>query len=314
MYIKNINEDNTKMDFNIELERRLSPIRNWLIENKIGGTIDKTESIAWEIFRCNYKKHSITSDDILIIQEKLKQNPYTFREGNIWEDLLKYFDGNHKYVEFFQDISELTPNGLNTSPNACCGKNELLYRLLRPNSTQPKAGDIMDDGEILELKGCDVRISDTELIGVEYKRKCTKIFEGHIVGNTVKTGGLKGTNAYEIEKTQYKEHYEKEFGKNITNSKKLLWEYFYENGWECSDIEIDSIFESGIWNQEIMQKIILKKMFIKYKTKKGFDKMYVFGNGTDVKIIRSLEDLDIIQIYDNYFRINQSSNVGWYIK
>ena len=28
----------------------------------------------------------------------------------------------------------------------------------------------------------------------------TKIFEGHIVGNTVKTGGLKGANVYEIEK------------------------------------------------------------------------------------------------------------------
>ena len=300
------------MNFSIELNDRLSIIRDWLNENKIGATVDKTENIVWEIFRY-VVKHSI-ENDIHTIQEKLKQKPFTFTSGNLWEALLEYFDGNNKYVAFFQDISELTPIGLNTSPNACCGKFELLYRLLRPTSTQPKKGDIMDNGEIYELKGCEVRISDTELTGMEYKRKCTKIFEGHIIGNTVKTGGLKGANVYEIEKEQYKEHYQKEFGKNIINSKKLLWIYFDENGWRCSDAEIDSIFEDGVWNQEIMKKITLRKMFIKYKQKTEFNKMYIFGNGTDVKIISEPEDLDKIQIYDNYFRINQAANVGWYIK
>jgi hypothetical protein len=63
-----------------------------------------------------------------------------------------------------------------------------------------------------------------------------------------------------------------------------------------------------------MKKITLRKMFIKYKQKTEFNKMYIFGNGTDVKIISEPEDLDKIQIYDNYFRINQAANVGWYIK
>jgi hypothetical protein len=303
--------NNSKMDFMIVLNDRLSIIRDWLNENKIGGTIEKTENITWEIFRY-VVKHSV-ENDIQIIKENLKQKPFTIKPGNLWTHLLEYFHSNHKYVEFFKDISELTPCGLNTSPNACCGKFELLYRLLRPNSTQPKKGDIMDNGEIYELKGCEVRISDTELTGIEYKRKSTKIFEGHIVGNTVKTGGLKGANVYEIEKEQYKEHYQKEFGKNITNSKKLMLTYFEENDWRSTEAEIDSIFESGIWNQEIMKKIILRKMFIKYKQKKEFDRMYVFGNGTDVKIISSPEDLDKIQITTDYFRINQPANVGWYI-
>ena len=129
----------------------------------------------------------------------------------------------------------------------------------------------------------------------------------------MKTGGLKGANVYEIEKEQYNEHYQKEFGKDISNSKKILCEYFNENGWRCTDLEIDSIFEFGIWNQEIMKKIILRKMFIKYKQKTEFDKMYIFGNGTDVKIISVPEDLCNIQITTDYFRINQPANVGWYI-
>lgn len=301
----------SKMDFNTELNNKLSVVREWLNENKIGATKEKTENVVWEIFRY-VVKHGIESD-IHAIKEKLKQTKCIIGEGNLWEYLLEYFEGNTKIVAFCQDISELTPSGLNTSPNACCGKFELLYRLLRPNSTQPKKGDIMDNGEICELKGCEVRISDTELTGLEYKKKCSKIFEGHIVGNSVKTGGLKGSNVYEIEKKQYKNHYQTEFAKDINVSKKLLGEYFNENGWKCTDDEIDCIFENDTWNQDIMNKIIIRKMYNKYKQKMGFDKMYIFGNGSDVKIVINPEDLDKIQITNDYFRINQAANVGWYI-
>jgi hypothetical protein len=55
-------------------------------------------------------------------------------------------------------------------------------------------------------------------------------------------------------------------------------------------------------------------MFIKYKEKTEFDKMYIFGNGTNVKIISAPEDLDKIKIGEDYFRINQVANVGWYIE
>ena len=301
----------SKMDFNTELNNKLSIVRDWLNENKIGATKEKTENVVWEIFRY-VVKHGIESD-IRAIKEKLKQTECIIGEGNLWEYLLEYFEGNTKIVAFCQDISELTPSGLNTSPNACCGKFELLYRLLRPNSTQPKKGDIMDNGEICELKGCEVRISDTELTGLEYKKKCSKIFEGHIVGNSVKTGGLKGSNVYEIEKKQYKNHYQTEFAKDINVSKKLLGEYFNENGWECTGDEIDCIFENDTWNQDIMNKIIIRKMYNKYKQKMGFDKMYIFGNGDNVKIIVGPEHLNKIQITNDYFRINQPGNVGWYI-
>ena len=299
------------MDFNQELNQKITLISNWLIENKIGTTEDKVEEIVWQILRC-VVKHNI-ENDIHAIKEQLKQTPFIICEGNLWKCLLEYFNNNNKYIAFFQDISELTPRGINTSPNACCGKFELLYRLLRPNSQQPKAGDIMDNGKIYELKGSEVRISDTELIGTEYKKKCTKLFEGHILGNTVKTGGLKGSNVYEIEKKQYKEHYKKEFEKDIQFSKKIIGEYLNENGWGSTDDEIEYIFENDIWNQDNMKKIILKKMFIKYKEKSEFDKMYIFGDGTNVKIISGPEELDKIQITDDYFRINQPNPVGWYI-
>ncbi len=301
------------MDAKTELKMALSAIYEWLDENKIGSTDDKKEMIQWEILRCVYK-HSIEPAVISEMKKKLRNTCFTITSGDLFGNLLAYFDGNEKYVAFFKDISELTPSGLNTSPNACCGKFELLYRLLRPNSIQPKRGDIVDNGEKIEIKGSDVRISDTELTGIDYKKNCTKIFEGLIEGNTVSKGGLKGTSVYEIEKEQYKHHYEKEFAKNIALSKQLLQTYFHDNGWACSDVEIERIFKNDAWDQDTMKKIILEKMFIKYKVKMEFDKMYIFGDGTDVKIIGSVEDLDKIKIKADYFRINQTANVGWYIE
>jgi hypothetical protein len=361
------------MDFKLELNNRLSLIQDWLNYNKIGATKEKTKSIACEMF-WSLMNNDIDPSDIVAIKAHIDLSPFSIQEGNIWTYLLEYFDrsplsvDSKKYVAFFRDISELTPCGLNTSPNASCGKFELLYRLLRPNSRQPKKGDIVDDGKIYELKGSETRILDTDLTGVEYKKKCTKIFDGHIVGNTVKTGGLKGSNVYEIEKTQYKHHYQTEFAKNVPLSKQLLREYFKENGWECIDVEIDSMFSSvqseedtpdspakqmrsatactvsiqdsplrlenhsiperrhnalricesvGIaqylWHQDILQKLILQKMFIKYKTKMNFDKIYIFGDGTNIKILGGPEDLDKVKITTDYFRINQTLNVGYYI-
>jgi hypothetical protein len=304
------------MDFNLELHRRLSIIENWLIENNIGTTTEKRLNISKDMFWLVIT-HCIDENDIIYMKNKLKEKPFTICEGNIWETITEYFNENNKYVAFFRDIAEITPIGLNTSPNACCGKFELFYRLLRPESLQPKKGDIMDNGEICEIKGKTieggVRISDTELTGKEYKRICSKIFEQHITGNIVKKGGLSGENAYEIEKKQYCEHYKIEFGKDINSSKKLIKNYFDENGWAIMDDEIETIFEHNDWNQDKMNRIILKKMFNKYKIQKGFNKMVVFGDGTNVKILSTDNDLDKIIIIADYFRINQAINVGWYI-
>ena len=77
------------------------------------------------------------------------KKPYNFKEGHLWDDLSKYFQ-TEKYIPFFKLINELTPPELGTSPNACCGKGELLYRLLIPNSrASKKKGDIIIDNTLI---------------------------------------------------------------------------------------------------------------------------------------------------------------------
>jgi hypothetical protein len=298
---------------NADLVADITDIVDWECENKICSTHEKKENVSRELLHL-VKKHGIEKNVLKIMREKLKQTPFVIKPGDLWKHSLEYFDGNEMLVEFIKDVSELTPKGIAKSPNADCGKYELLCRLLLPNSKQPKKGDFEDNGEIIEVKGDQARIIDPQLCGVQYRENCKKIFEGcNIEGNIVTKGGLKGEIAYEIEKKQHKEHFQKEFKKDPATSKKIIAEYFIVNGWSVTDKEIDDIFKTGSWNQETMNKTSCKKMFTKYKQQEKFDKMIIFGNGTDVKIITEAEDLDEMQIIGDYFRINQFKNVGWYV-
>jgi hypothetical protein len=80
-----------------------------------------------------------------------------------------------------------------------------------------------------------------------------------------------------------------------------------------SDNDIEHIFANNKWHQDELQHFILKKLFVEYKTKNGFDKMIIFGDGTNVKILNVEHDLHKITIVSDYFRINQTANIGWYI-
>ena len=306
-----------KMDFKQQTNNLLTIIIDWLNENKIGNNHKNTKNIAKELFWVLIENDLV--NDIDKIRSKISKKDFVFTEGNLWEAILTYFDGNQKYLDFCKDVSELTPSGLNTSPNACCGKFELLYRILRPASIQPQRGDILDNGVKIEIKGKTgddggVRISSTELTGKTYKTNNDSVFKDtSIKPNNVKTGGLKNANVYEIEKTQHKEHYKREFDRDVHLSKELIKKFLTINRWSFIDSDIEQIFTNNEWNQDELQRFILKNLFFEYKTKNGFDKMIIFGDGTNVKILENENDLNKIIIVADYFRINQTANIGWYI-
>ena len=73
------------------------------------------------------------------------------------------------------------------------------------------------------------------------------------------------------------------------------------------------MFEGGIWNQSILQKLWLKKMYLLTMSNNGADKIIIFGDGTNVKILDSVNALSKFRIDTDYFRINQGALVGFYI-
>ena len=71
---------------------------------------------------------------------------------------------------------------------------------------------------------------------------------------------------------------------------------------------------SNDYQQEVYQRILLNDWFEKYKARMSFDKLMIFGDGKNVKIIQNTEQLSNCRITSDYFRIAQTTNLGWYIQ
>ena len=320
---------------NKQVKLILDTFTNWLKTNNIGKNSAKRMSIAQDLFWPAYKAN-LSVTEIENIEKTTKTTAFKFKEGNLGEQLNNYFhknldadiDTKNKIVSFLEEVAQLTPCGLNTSPNACCGKFELLYRLMRPLSSQPKKGDIQDDGLLYELKGSEVRISDPGLKGIEYIRKANKVFSEPFynlgekccfIGNTTKTKKWRQQRVFEIEKPSHKNHYIMQFAKYPVQAKEKMVNYLLETRFAKDSEEAikmtQYIFKDGVENyNENLQKILLTKMFDKYKLAQGFHRLIIFGDGTNVKFLETSDDLKKVNIYADYFRIGQDAPVGLYIK
>lgn len=285
------------------------PIIQWINNNEICNNNEKKKDLLWDIIKCIYNSGIEITDFKEIISICKAQN-IEIIEGDLWEYLKKYFKETH--IKFLKCISNICPRGLSTSPNADCGKYELLCRMLRPNSRQPNKGDNIEDGIIKEIKGSQVRLNG-DVNGEDYIKKTNKIFEGSgIIGNKPKTGKLKDTYQYEIEKSQYLNHYSEQFCKDISKSKDLIKKYLDIHDIDYLEEDIENMFKDNVWNQNTLKNLWLKKMFP--ITKGEANMMIIFGDGKNVKILKTEDDLKKIKISTDYFRINQSVPVGFYIE
>ena len=285
-------------------------INKWIDDNNICKNADKKRDLFWDIFQCIIDSEIELHDyiDIINICDK---NDIIIEEGNIWDKLKLYFKDNH--IKFLKFISNKCPRALSSSPNADCGKWELFYRLIRPKSRQPNKGDIYDNNVKLDLKGEEVRLFANKT-GKKYIKDTNKIFKfKDITGNIVKKGGLKGSEQFEIEKTQYRDHYKEQFRKDISKSKSLIREYMAVHSIEYSEDELEQMFKDDIWDQSILHKLWLKKMYKDTMKNNGCEKLIIFGNGSNVKILDSIDKLKNFRINNDYFRINQLANIGFYI-
>lgn len=308
-------EDHKEDNSNISLKKTLPPyeqvINKWMSDNEICKHNDKKNSLCWDIIKCMYES-DLGPDDFKEIIEKCKNNDITITEGNLWEKLKGHFE--EKHITFLKCISNMCPRGLSTSPNADVGKFELFYRLVRPESRQPSKGDISDNGVKIEIKGSQIRLF-SDKSGKCYIKETNQLFKNKgISGNVPKNGGLKGKEQFEIEKSQYQEYYSDQFCKDIPKSKTILKEYFKIHDINYSGNDIEDMFKNKGWNQSILQKLWLKKMFNVTMKKNGADKMIIFGDGTNVKILDSIDKLNQFKIDTDYFRINQDTPVGYYIE
>ncbi len=277
----------------------------------------KKENIAKEVFHIVIDL-DISSEDLinykkLIIKiNKEKRNSFIFEDGDLFKKMSEVYKDS-KFVDFCKKISELTPNGLSKSPNAGCGKWELLVLILQPNCLKEKnkGVDLTIYDEDIDIKGNEIRLYHPHLTGKQYKKGTDKIFEDTKIEPNKINNDKNGNKAYEIEKKCHELHYREEFSKLNKNKKyDLIKKYFKLLDIEdITDNMIKPIFENNSYNIIKLVEIILKDFIKKNKLK-----WIIYGNGSKVKTLKSVEDLKKFKIKKDYFRIKQDIKIGWYIE
>jgi hypothetical protein len=312
----------------------LTAITSWLARSNIGKSPEKRQTIArglfWPVFDNN-----IGIDFLCKLSSTLATVPFVIQEGDLFNQLSIYADENQllsssdcNLTSFWKAIAGMTPTGLNTSPNACCGKYELLYRLLRPHTTQPNKGDVLDEGLIIELKGEGVRLSDPTLTGLSYIRTTNALFSRtKFEGNISSAAKWRGELVFEIEKKHKKKHYITQFAQDAPLARQLISEYLKIHSF-CLESQADkfasdiipSILDSqtgdtiyGEYNQDKLHEVMIRSFYEKYKSKQKFDRIIIFGDGSDVKFIDNVKNLAKLKLAEDFFRISQTHNVGWYV-
>lgn len=222
---------------------------------------------------------------------------------------------NEKWLKFAKALWRQRSVGLGT-PNAASGEGELMFIFLSPKIIKPTRGDLSINGEIVELKGEDVRVSG-RVSGRNFRTQTLTICNEY--GLTPNIANRTNLEAVELEKPQHESHWLFQLNKLSTHDRiSFVSRYF-----KCIDgnnFDASFLFQDGILNFKELKKAIVKVLYRSMVSDRSFDKFIILGDGHNAKILgndlikfNEYIDNDIIQVKSDYFRINQDANIGWYI-
>ena len=222
---------------------------------------------------------------------------------------------NSKWLNLAKALWRQRSVGLGT-PNAASGEGELMFIFLSPKITKPTRGDLSISNESIEVKGEDVRVSG-KISGRNFRTQTLIICNKYgLIPNTSNRTNLL---AVEIEKQQHETHWISELNKLSINDRiSFISDYF-----KCidgNDFDASFMFSEGVLDFRELKKSIVKVLYKSMVNDRSFDKFIILGDGTNAKILGSdltkfNENVDngIIEVKSDYFRINQDTNIGWYI-
>lgn len=222
---------------------------------------------------------------------------------------------NTKWLKFAKALWRQRSVGLGT-PNAASGEGELMFIFLSPEIKKPTRGDLLIGDEEIELKGESVRVNG-KIGGNQFRLKTLEIAKKYKLNpnKTYRTN----LDAVEIEKSQHEDYWKNELSKlNIQNQKKFISEYLSIIDGDSHNVE--HLFKDNQFNFNCLRKEIVKILYNDMVNDRQFDKFVLLGDGYNAKILSSdyksfneKVDNNTIGIASDYFRVNQSANIGWYI-
>jgi hypothetical protein len=311
-----------------EFDRSEEECRKFILENEIispskgeKAISDLTRQLSYCLLKNGFMGRRFRlfiqdyiNDDIINVSFLVETGSYN------WRNFIK-----EEYRGLAIDLFHTRPVGLG-SPNSACGEGEFMLLCLSPSCRKPTRGDIEINingrRSIIELKGENPRVTSS-VLGNSFRLKTLDICQSFgLRPNLSLRGNILGVQL--TSEGSIKEHWMKEFSKlELKERVSFLSEWLMMTKTFNESESLDSatrILHDGFIDTLILRKEIIKYFFKHQVTvRHEFSNMAFFKND-NVKIITSdvskffrMVDDDQIKPAGDYFRLNQSANLAWYI-
>jgi hypothetical protein len=234
--------------------------------------------------------------------------------GDLFQDFV-----DPKWRTFAKELYRQRSVGLGT-PNAASGMGELMFLFLGKGLKKPKQGDLELNGEVIELKsGEDIRVM-SEVRGKDFRIKSVDLAKKYKLepNKALRNGDMV---ACELEKKQHYEHWNNEL-KKLSRENQISFVSDWLKILDGNDHKNEAliILKNSQFNQPELITHIIKILFSFMVSQNKFNKFVIINGDRNALIIpknpvqfNKLVDSKSIIPNSDYFRINQTNNVGWYI-
>ncbi len=241
--------------------------------------------------------------DVRATSRLFQRLPLLMADGDIWRRLAHHLDPLPRATavhEFLQGTARIAPTWLAKSPRATSGKFELFYRLTRPECGWPDRGDVLDGGKVIEIKGRDGRLAHPTVTGMTHHTRSARAFGARgFVPNVSRVSAMKGASSFEVLKPYVQPHYTAQFHRRPADAASAVAEYLEDlgavpegQGLAAAAYALGGAEPVG----ERLRRLWLEAIYDEHAASRQLDRLIVFGDGADVKIIDERDQLDKLEI------------------
>lgn len=290
----------------IMTETLISELRMWLraagVRKDGGRSLTGARELFWLAQDAKLDGH-----DIRRARLHFQRLPLRIGDGDLWRRLAAHLDPLARAAathQFLAAVSKISPHWLARSPGVACGKFELFYRLTRVGCGWPQRGDVLDGGQVVEIKGCNGRLTHPTVTGLLHHQVSVDAFwRRSFVPNL--TRGRPCLRSYEIIKPSFHGHYAEQFHHRHTDASAAMAEYLesmslvsHGSGFAYAAAALAGPEAFG----EYVRRAWLHAIYDSYVEEGSMDRLVVFGDGSAVKVIERAEDLRKLEIVSTVLR------------
>lgn len=225
-------------------------------------------------------------------------------DGDVWWRLGNHVDGLPQPAstyEFLRKVADIAPPWISKGPLASAGKFELFYRMTRPGCGWPKSGDVLDRNRVIEIKGQNGQLIHPTITGLSHHTASLDAFSPYgFTPNSIKYRDGSVRASFEVIKPSVQEFYSKQFMERYLAANESLAQYLTFMGLCdncCSLDRAHDMLQSSDGFGDPLRKAWLDAIYDENKrSKRAFDRLIVFGDGTNVKVIDDKDDLSKLNI------------------